>query len=93
MNISSVSGNGPSKRKIVVSDSSKLVVSKLGLAAIKGGLELSKARLLYDDLLKTQTSLVLLNCLHLLYLVTPYDVPEQIQISKSHYYNIVSMEN
>lgn len=53
-------------------------------------MELSKAHILYDDLIQAQASLVLLNCLHLIYLVTPYDVSEQIRISKPHYYNIVS---
>lgn len=82
---------GNVRRKIVLKSDSKLIVSNLGLAAVKGGLEIAKAHILYDDMLQAQASLVLLNCLHLLYLVTPYDVSEQIQISKPHYYTIVSL--
>nr|XP_022907396.1 helicase POLQ-like isoform X1 [Onthophagus taurus] len=74
------------KTKITLRNDSKLIISQLGLAAIKGGLELTKAHLLYEDLLQAQASLVLLNCLHLLYLVTPYDIADQINLSKSRYY-------
>lgn len=77
------------KTKVIVKNHSKLQVSNLGLAAIKGGLDITKAHLLYEDILQAQASLVLLNCLHLIYLVTPYEVSEQIQIAKPHYYNIV----
>lgn len=70
-------------------NSTKLVVSNLGTAAIKGGMELSRAHLLYADLLKAQSSLVLLDCLHLLYLVTPYDTSEQIRPNMQTYYHIV----
>lgn len=80
-------------------------MSKLGLGAIRGifcssvyfylkmyfiaGLELSRAHLLCEDLLQAQASLVLLDSLHLLYLVTPYDVADQVRILKPHYYTIV----
>lgn len=54
-----------------------------------GGLELSRAHVLYEDLCTAQKSLVLLSCLHLLYLITPYDVAEQVQPSKALYYQLV----
>ncbi|XP_063926128.1 helicase POLQ-like isoform X2 [Zophobas morio] len=76
------------KRKIVLKSDSKLVISKLGCAAIKGNFELSRAHLLYDDLYEAQKNLVLLDCLHLLFLVTPYDLAEQIKPNKNDYYNI-----
>lgn len=81
----------PKKRKIVVKNDTVLQISKFGCAAIKGGFELTRAHLLYDDLHQAQGSLVLLNSLHLLYLVTPYDVAEQIRPNKVDYYNIVSV--
>lgn len=49
-----------------------------------------RAHILYDDLLKAQSSLVLIDCLHLMYLVTPYDISEQVKPTLSHYYTIVS---
>jgi hypothetical protein len=67
------------------------VISKLGAAAIKGNFELTRAHMLYDDLHQAQKSLVLLNELHLLYLVTPYEIAEQIKPNKNDYYNIVRM--
>lgn len=55
-----------------------------------GGLELSRAHLLYEDLYKAQASLVLQSHLHLLYLVTPYDTAEQIRPNMQVYYDLVS---
>lgn len=57
---------------------------------IIAGLELTRAHLLYEDLLQAQASLVLLDCLQLLYLVTPYDISEQVKPSKPRYYKIVN---
>nr|CAD7459173.1 unnamed protein product [Timema tahoe] len=54
---------------------------------VVGCMDLKKARLLYEDLLQAQASLVLLTCLHLLYLVTPYDLVDQIRPSPSVYFN------
>lgn len=65
------------------------MVSKLGAAAIKGGFELSRAHVLYEDLLEAQANLVLLSDLHLLYLVVPYDLIDQIRPSMNTYYNLV----
>lgn len=52
---------------------------------------MAKAHFLYEDLLQAQNCLVLVNCLHLLYLVTPYDLSEQIKPAPGHYYRIVSV--
>nr|CAD7400649.1 unnamed protein product [Timema cristinae] len=54
---------------------------------VPGCMDLKKARLLYEDLLQAQASLVLLTCLHLLYLVTPYELVDQIRPSPSVYFN------
>nr|CAI5857119.1 unnamed protein product [Callosobruchus analis] len=76
------------KKVVVLSNSTKLEVSELGCAAIKGGLELSRAHLLYEDLSDAQTCLVLQGHLHLLYLVTPYETADQIKPNMQVYYEI-----
>lgn len=73
----------------MVGSDARLVISKLGRAAIKGGLDLDTAHVLYEDLVQAQSSLVLFNVLHLLYLVTPYDLVKQIQPSLPNYYSVV----
>lgn len=104
--INECSGPSTAKKTVVLRNSTKFVVSKMGSAAIKGcccfynyfrliiiiilgGLELSRAFMLYEDLHQAQNSLVLLDCLHLLYLVTPYDTSEQIKPNMQVYYYIV----
>ncbi|CAH2301640.1 helicase POLQ-like isoform X1 [Pelobates cultripes] len=49
-------------------------VSKLGLATFKGSIDLDYSGALYCDLKKGLEGLVLESFLHLLYLVTPYDI-------------------
>lgn len=78
----------PEKTQVVIRSDMRLTISKLGRAAIKGGMDLDRARILYEDLLQAQASLVLLDCLHLLYLVTPYDLVQQIKPSMAKYYEI-----
>lgn len=56
-----------------------------------GGLDLSRAHILYEDLLKAQSSLVLFTGLHLMYLVTPYQIAEQVNPRKSLYYSLVTI--
>lgn len=46
--------------------------------------------MLYEDLLQAQANLVLLNDLHLLYLVIPYDFIDLVKPPLANYYNIVS---
>jgi len=41
---------------------------------IIGPIDVDRGKQLYDDLTQAQESLVLANYLHLLYLVTPYDL-------------------
>ncbi|KAG9468828.1 hypothetical protein GDO78_021872 [Eleutherodactylus coqui] len=52
-------------------------VSRLGQATYKGSIDLSYSNLLYSDLRKGLEGLVLQSHLHLLYLVTPYDLVTQ----------------
>ncbi|XP_053317689.1 helicase POLQ-like [Spea bombifrons] len=52
-------------------------VSKLGQATYKGSIDLAYCDVLYQDLKKGLEGLVLESFLHLLYLVTPYDMVSQ----------------
>ena len=49
-------------------------ITKLGMAAIKGNVDLDYVQQLYEDLKNGLKSMVLSNYLHLLYLCTPYDL-------------------
>ncbi|XP_069834288.1 helicase POLQ-like isoform X2 [Dendropsophus ebraccatus] len=59
------------------SDQLRFEVSRLGQATYKGSIDLSYCDLLYNDLKKGLEGLVLESHLHLLYLVTPYDMVTQ----------------
>ncbi|KAM8827549.1 helicase POLQ-like isoform 2-T2 [Spinachia spinachia] len=54
-----------------------LQVTKLGRATFKGCVDLTYSDLLYKDLSKGLEGLLLNSCLHLVYLVTPYDMITQ----------------
>lgn len=56
----------------------RLKVSRLALAATKGSVDLGCATQLYSDLHSALTCMSLRNHLHLLFLVTPYDVMQQL---------------
>lgn len=66
-----VSGTGS---QLVIKSTSELEISPMGRAAVRACVDLKKARLLYEDLRSAQRGLVLLDYLHLLYIVTPPDV-------------------
>ncbi|XP_038615247.1 helicase POLQ-like isoform X2 [Tachyglossus aculeatus] len=51
-----------------------LHITRLGRASFKGGIDLAYCDVLYEDLKKGLECLVLESCLHLVYLVTPYDM-------------------
>lgn len=59
---------------VVIKASSELEISPMGRAAVRACVDLKKARILYEDLRNAQRGLVLLDYLHLLYIVTPPDV-------------------
>lgn len=52
---------------------------------------MERAHELYGDLIKAQASLVLLTELHLLYLVIPYEMIDQIKPKYSVYFNVVGI--
>lgn len=62
------------QQQLVIKSSTQLEISAIGRAAVKACLDLVKARRLYEDLLNAQRGLVLLDYLHLLFIVTPPDV-------------------
>ncbi|KAG7204711.1 hypothetical protein KM043_005125 [Ampulex compressa] len=78
------------KKKIVLTYKTELELCNLGRAAMKGGIDLQYAYILYQDLKIAQKHLILIDYLHLLYLVTPYDVAGQIKPVGSIYYDVVT---
>ncbi|XP_076249291.1 mutagen-sensitive 301 [Calliopsis andreniformis] len=79
------------KRKKVVTlrNDTELELCNLGRAAMKGCMDMQAACMLYQDLKKAQEHLILLDYLHLLYLVTPYDMLSQVKPVGSVYYDVV----
>ncbi|XP_012280090.1 helicase POLQ-like [Orussus abietinus] len=77
-------------KSIILKSSTVLDVSYLGKAAMKGSIDLSTAYVLYEDLKTAQKHLVLLDSLHLLYLITPYELASQITPVGSVYYDVVT---
>ncbi|XP_046395540.1 helicase POLQ-like [Ischnura elegans] len=75
-------------KTVVIGRDTKLTVSKLGKAAIKGSIDIGLADELYKDLRQAQSGLVLLSDLHLLYVVTPYDIASSIKPIPNIYYNV-----
>ncbi|XP_053266979.1 helicase POLQ-like [Pleuronectes platessa] len=61
----------------VTSETQTLQVTKLGKATFKGSVDLSCSGVLYQDLSRGLEGLLLNSYLHLLYLVTPYDMVAQ----------------
>lgn len=75
------------KTTLTIKPSTPLEVSQIGKASFKSGIDLDKAKILRNDLLLAQRSLVLIDYFHLLYLVTPYGSNEmQIQPDSRVYY-------
>ncbi|XP_046445398.1 helicase POLQ-like isoform X1 [Daphnia pulex] len=62
------------KNLILFGKDEKLEVTKLGRATLKGIVDLDRSKQLYNDLRLAQAGLVLMTKLHLMYLVTPYDM-------------------
>lgn len=85
-----VSFKEPEKIKYKLTPNALLEISKLGKAAIKACIDLTRAKKLYSDLLKAQQNFVLIDCLHLLYIVTPYETAETISLNMNLYYSLVS---
>lgn len=67
------------KKPVVIKPSTGLEINALGRAAYKSCIDLNKAHVIYNDLHEAQKSLVLIDYLHLLYIVTPYE-PADINV-------------
>lgn len=65
------------EKELITVDSQSLRVTKLGKATYKASVDLTYAEVLYKDLSKGLESLLLNSYLHLVYLVTPYDLIDQ----------------
>lgn len=66
-----------------------VVYSFLCMFLFKACINMQCAYTLYQDLKKAQEHLILIDYLHLLYLVTPYDLISQIKLTGSIYYDVV----
>ncbi|CAK9809984.1 Helicase POLQ-like [Anthophora quadrimaculata] len=87
---SSTSTDMQEKKRIKLTNETELELCNLGRAAIKGCIEMHCAYMLYQDLKKAQEHVILIDHLHLLYLVTPYDIISQIKPVGSVYYDVVT---
>ncbi|XP_053594792.1 helicase POLQ-like isoform X2 [Microplitis demolitor] len=80
------------QRSIVLTGSSCLKLSNIGKAAMKGCIDLKTAYILYEDLKIAQKHLILCNDLHILYLVTPYQLADQLTpIGLIYYETIINL--
>ncbi|XP_025267746.1 helicase POLQ-like [Camponotus floridanus] len=76
-------------KTIAFTNETEFQLCDLGQAAMKGPIDLKTAYTLYEDLKTAQKHLILIDNLHLLYLVTPYDSVSQITPIGNIYYNVV----
>ncbi|KAK7867975.1 hypothetical protein R5R35_014759 [Gryllus longicercus] len=79
-------GSKRAKKHLDIGRNTRLKISRLGRASMKGSIDQGRASELYNDLVKAQTNFVLLSYLHLLYLVTPYELMDQIKPDPDIYY-------
>lgn len=56
---------------------------------ITASIDMQRAYTLYQDLKRAQEHLILTDYLHLLYLVTPYDIVSQVKPVGTIYYDVV----
>ncbi|CAG2243058.1 HELQ [Mytilus edulis] len=71
-------------------DDFHLDVTPLGRATFKGSVDIDNASQLYNDLKKGEESLVLATYIHLLFLVTPYDMVDMVKPSWIIYFQQLS---
>lgn len=68
------------KTNVRLKPSTPMEISNMGRASFKSGFDLSRANTIKKDLIQAQQGLVLLNFLHLLYVVTPYE-PSDVNVT------------
>ncbi|KYN36744.1 Helicase POLQ-like protein [Trachymyrmex septentrionalis] len=76
-------------KTVTFTSETEFQLCNLGQAAMKGPIDLKTAYTLYEDLKTAQKHLILIDNLHLLYLVTPYDSISQITPIGSIYYDVI----
>lgn len=75
-------------KKVILRSSTSLQVSSLGKAAVRACLDLNKAKELYEQLEKAKGNLVLVDNLHLLYIITSVERAESFRIDPGTYFNV-----
>lgn len=83
-----VAASTPARQAVVIRNSTVLEISKLGKAAVRACIDLERSKVLYQDLVEAQKSLVLKDFLHLLYIVTPYETAESLTPNNNIYYGL-----
>lgn len=77
-------------KNVILKPSTPLTISRMGKASFKSCIDLYKSKVIYTDLMQAQRSLVLLDHLHLLYIVTPYEPADiNVNIDMTVYYTQV----
>ena len=76
--------------RVQIRPNDKLEVNKLGKAAVKSGVGLEDAKIMYKNLTQAQKNFVLTDYLHMLYMVTPNALAETVPPNYQLYHDIVS---
>lgn len=76
------------KKLLEVTPDGQVSVTKLGRATLKGVVDLDRSSQLFMDLRQAQTGLVLHTKLHLMYLVTPYDMVGSVNPIAATYFQV-----
>ncbi|XP_014224131.1 helicase POLQ-like [Trichogramma pretiosum] len=79
----------PTKTIIKLVNDTEIELCPLGKAAMKGSIDLNTAHTLYEDLRKASANLVIIDHLHLLYLITPYDIASQVKPIGTVYHDVM----
>lgn len=77
---------------VTIRPAEQLEVSKLGKAAVKSGIGLEEAKVMYKHLEIAQKNFVLTDYLHMLYMVTPDSLLESVKPNYKIYHDIVSFK-
>ena len=74
---------------IVINEDEQLEITKLGRATLKAMVDMDQSKQLYKDLNIAQGCLLLMTKLHLMYLVTPYDMVGTVSPIASTYFQVL----
>lgn len=82
------SENDQNNKTIVIKKSTPLQINDLGRAAVRACLDLNKAKELYQQLEKAKENLILIDNLHLLYIITTVEQAESIILNPARYFPV-----